>query len=177
MSWVLHLISLNPDVMKKLVEEIDSFNEEISIQSLKSLKYLDNVIHETLRFYPSVPAAARSAKSDDILPSGMVVKKNERVTINTQFVHRNKKYWDNPDDFIPERWDESPIKHPFQYIPFYGGPMVCIGKPLALLEAKTYLVLMLKNYTFQRDEKHTVVVRRSLTLTAENGIKMILTKR
>jgi len=75
MSWVLHLISLNPDVMKKLVEEIDNFNEEISIQSLKSLKYLDNVIHETLRFYPSVPAAARSAKSDDILPSGMVVKK------------------------------------------------------------------------------------------------------
>jgi len=178
LSWTFYCLSLYPDVQKKLLEEIDNFNEEFSIKSVKSLNYLDNVVHETLRYFPSVPNTGRTVVQDDILPSGFPVKRGERMSMGTKLLHRNIKYWNNPDEYIPERWEDKDIlKHTFQYIPFYGGPMVCLGKQLALLEAKVAIISLLRKYTFELNVKHKVIERRALILVAENGISMRVKKR
>jgi len=177
LTWTFYLLSKYPNVYKKLLEEVENFNEEISTKNVKEMHYLNNVIHETLRLYPSVPALIRTAVKDDILPGGVPILKGERFIVNVYSLHRNKKYWDNPDDFIPERWDKSPIKHQNQFFPFYGGPMKCLGKQLALLEAKTLIVSILKNYTFELDNSIDVFPIKSIILVSKEGVHMTFKKR
>jgi len=177
LTWTFYILSQHPDVYGKLLKEIENFNEDLSIQSIKSLTYLDNVIHETLRLYPPVPVVFRTCDGDDILPSGLPIKKGERMNMNVYDLHRSKKYWDDPEEFIPERWDKKPITHPFQFIPFYAGPMVCLGKQLALLEAKILIIKLLKQYTFELDTTHTIRPRKNIILISSSGVKMFFKKR
>lgn len=76
----------------------------------------------------------------DYIPSptelGTIVKAGDRVNYHQYQLHRNPKYWDRPLEFIPERWTEKNIKHPFQFLPFHAGPMSCLGQHMAVNEGK-----------------------------------------
>ena len=104
---------MNPDIQERLQEEIDEAFDEAGgkfpdYNVIQSLPYLDQVIHETLRFYPPVGMNLRAVEKDYKLPdSNIFLKKGDGITYNARFFHFNPKYWSHPDEFYPEHFSKE----------------------------------------------------------------------
>lgn len=161
LSFTFYTLGRRPDVLKKLraaiLDDFGSSPEEITFESLKRCDYLRYVLNEVLRLYPSVPINARSATRDTTLPRGggpdgkqpIFVHKGQMVAYCVYWMHRSEEYW-GPDalEFNPDRWD--PKLHPqtkgWEYLPFNGGPRICLGQQFALTEAGYVVTRMLQEF-------------------------------
>eukprot|EP00028_Trichosphaerium_sp_Am-I-7-wt_P000059 CAMPEP_0168524260 /NCGR_PEP_ID=MMETSP0405-20121227/10536_1 /TAXON_ID=498012 /ORGANISM="Trichosphaerium sp, Strain Am-I-7 wt" /LENGTH=96 /DNA_ID=CAMNT_0008546417 /DNA_START=743 /DNA_END=1029 /DNA_ORIENTATION=+ len=87
--------------------------------------------------------------------------------------HRDPQWWNKPEEFLPERWDDPHLlKHPYQFIPFHAGPQICLGKGLALMEAKTVLIMLFQRFKFSLDPTHEVKPTPKIINLAMTGIKV-----
>ena len=123
-----------PRVYKKMVEEIRDANL-ISLQSMdKSLRYTEMIILETLRLHPTLMRGIRYTENENTeLNNGLVIKDKGMIFFGQLVLHRSTKYWKDPYEFQPERWENgSKDITPFTYLPFVAGPRVCMGKHLAI---------------------------------------------
>lgn len=150
------LISLNPEVETKMLEELDSVvgkGNAVSWEHIRDLRYSGAVFNETLRLYPPVAADFRSALQDDILPSGIHIEASHRVTILNAAIGRDPHLWNEPDRFMPERWlqDGKATRRPDEYVfpVFWGGPRLCLGKDMARLETLSIAYGLLSKYRIE----------------------------
>jgi cytochrome P450 len=134
LTWTFYLLSKHPEVEERVLKEIrDVLGDDLpNWNNIKALKYTKNVLQEALRLFPPVPVDGYTAYSDDILPGGYAMRKGGEIYYCSYVLHRNPKYFPNPDEFIPERWD-TPLPHPFCYVPFHSGPRTCLGKEMVKL--------------------------------------------
>ncbi|CAD6193406.1 unnamed protein product [Caenorhabditis auriculariae] len=149
MNWFLHLMGNNSDIQARVQKEIDDVLGEadrpITYEDLGELRYLEACIKETLRLYPSVPLIARQCVEDikikkHVLPAGT------GVVVIPSMVHKDPRYWEDPEVFNPERfYNGGDLKHAYAYIPFSAGSRNCIGQRFAIMEEKCILALLLKN--------------------------------
>lgn len=164
LSFLFFELARNPAVFKKLREEVvNAFGEgeqvdlgKMTFESLKKLEYLKWVLNETLRLYPSVPQNARLATKDATLPRGggpdgnepIFVPKGEIVVYTIYATHRNPSIYGNDAHvFRPERWGEADLKKVgWGFLPFNGGPRICLGQQFALTEASYVTVRLLQNF-------------------------------
>ncbi|RCK66130.1 hypothetical protein Cantr_01832 [Candida viswanathii] len=164
LSFVFFELARNPEVTNKLREEIeDKFGlgenasvEDISFESLKSCEYLKAVLNETLRLYPSVPQNFRVATKNTTLPRGggkdglspVLVRKGQTVIYGVYAAHRNPAvYGKDALEFRPERWFEPETKKlGWAFLPFNGGPRICLGQQFALTEASYVTVRLLQEF-------------------------------
>ncbi|RNA29752.1 cytochrome P450 4V2 [Brachionus plicatilis] len=150
-SWACQLISSHPEVQKKLHEEIDSVlgqsKRHLTNDDLKELTYLDLVIKETLRLFPSVPYFGRTL-SEDCEVGGYKVLKGETAVILAYMIHRDVNYYPDPEKFDPERFlpENTKNRNPYAYIPFSAGRRNCVGQRFALMEEKVLLANILKRF-------------------------------
>lgn len=135
-------IARYPRVLRGLRAEIESFaGRAPDLVELQDLKYLKAVINESLRLYPIVPENSRVAREDTTLPRGggkngdlpLFIPKGEIVGWSLYTMHRRKDiFGEDAEDFRPERWldaeNETPLRPGWAYLPFSGGPRVCIGR-------------------------------------------------
>jgi len=159
LSWTFYELARHPEVLQKLREEII---EHVGLEraptytDLKSMKYLQNTMNETLRLYPSVPFNVRLALSDTTLPHGggpdglspVGVLKDTPVGYSALVMQRREDMYppgSEPLVFRPERWQTWQPK-PWQYIPFNGGPRICIGQQFALTEMGYTIVRLLQRF-------------------------------
>ncbi|XP_047003514.1 cytochrome P450 4C1-like [Schistocerca americana] len=184
MSWVLVLLGHHPDIQEKVfAEQEDIFRDEPkrrpTTHDLNNMKYLEMVIKEALRLYPSVPAVSRHlTKEVDIgaykIPEGCTVSLNIRQT------HRDPDHWPNPerfdpDNFLPERVQG---RHPYAYVPFSAGPRNCIGQKFAILEEKAVLSYVLRNFRVETvDRLEDLQLIGELVLRPMNGVNLRLWPR
>jgi cytochrome P450 len=165
LSWTMYELGRTPRVMAALRKEIvDTIGlvRPPTFEDLKSMKYLQNVMSEILRLYPAVPFSRRLALHDTTLPRGggpdgslpLAVLKDTIVAYSPLLMQRRKDLYPpvsaespDPERFVPERWTTWQPK-PWHYIPFNGGPRICIGQQFALAEMGYTLVRI-----FQRFEK------------------------
>ena len=151
LSWTIHLIGTHLDVQKKLHEEIDSIfgqsDRQIDNDDLSNMKYLECVIKESLRLFPSVPIFSRIV-SEDIKIAGYEIPKGSTANIFSYMIHRDEKHFTDPESFQPERFQPENCvnRHPFAYIPFSAGKRNCIGQRFALIEEKVILANILRNF-------------------------------
>ncbi|WP_414619833.1 cytochrome P450 [Calothrix sp. CCY 0018] len=180
LSWTWMLLAQNPQVEAKLWDELKSVlgGRLPTIEDLPQLQYTNMVIKESMRLYPPVALFGREAVEDYQLdgyeiPSGCVVMLSQWV------MHRHPKYFDNSEEFIPERWQNDLEKRLPRgvYIPFGDGPRICIGKGFALMEAVLILATIASKYKLSLVEDHPIVPQPSITLRPEHGIKVEITKR
>ncbi|KAK8051553.1 hypothetical protein PG993_002938 [Apiospora rasikravindrae] len=164
MGWVFYSLIRNPRVFAKLREIViqhfgPSFTESgtgdsVTFEKLKNCTYLQHVLNETLRRHSVVPLNSRCAKRDTTLPTGggpdgtqpIFVPAGTEVNFSTHVLHRRRDLWGpDADDFVPERWEK---RRPgvFHYVPFNGGPRICIGQQFALTEAGFVVVRMLQEF-------------------------------
>ncbi|KAI8625465.1 cytochrome P450 [Xylariaceae sp. FL1651] len=161
LSWTFRLLARHQRVLERLRNEI---KDVVSLGSdavpptrdeLKRMPYLALVLKEVLRLYPSVPVNSRAAINPTTLPVGggadgkspVFVKKGQAVGYCVYAMHRRKDiYGEDAEEFRPERWEGDELKniHNYAYLPFNGGPRICLGQEFALLEASYTVARMLQ---------------------------------
>lgn len=138
---------LRKTILEILPNESDCLNEE----NMKNLPYLRACIKEALRLYPVISGMSRQAGSDMIL-SGYQIPKGTNVICWPQLFYRDEKYFQNPNDFIPERWIRNDTwNKQFQsyFMPFGFGLRACIGKRIANMEMECLLTNLIRNYKIE----------------------------
>ncbi|XP_011172782.1 cytochrome P450 9e2 [Solenopsis invicta] len=189
MSFAAHEIAANPEVQIKLQQEIDKLleesNGEASYESINRLEYLDAVINETLRLYPPVAFLERTCDKSYELPPALpgekpfVMKKGMVVWIPVYAIHRDKKYYDNPNKFCPERFLDNKMHNSSYYMPFGLGPRMCIANRFALLEVKVLLFHLLARCELKPSAKTPSPIKfvKNLAMMPENGFWLNIQRR
>ena len=153
LSWLWHLLLRSPPVLAKLRETVlNDFGtyddpRDISFATLKGCQYLQYCMNETLRLWTVVPGNARRSNKPTVLPRGggpdglspVYLQGSIDVNYSIHVMHRRKDLWgEDADEFKPERFEGR--KPGWEYLPFNGGPRICIGQQLALTEASYVMV-------------------------------------
>jgi cytochrome P450 len=147
LAWAWYLLSQSPDVASRLHAELDDVlaGRAPALEDLERLPYTRAIIEETLRLYPPVPVLAREAGRDETL-RGRPVPAGSLVMVVPWLLHRHRRYWSDPDSFIPERFlPDQPAPDKYVYLPFSLGPRVCAGLAFGLAEAVLCLATLAQN--------------------------------
>jgi cytochrome P450 len=180
-SYVWYLLSLHPDVEAKLHAELDAVlgGRMPGFDDLEKLSYTRMVIDEAMRLYPPAPMlTGRVALADDEF-CGRPIAKGTQIAILPWVVHRHRTLWGDPDRFDPERFSRqrSAARPRFAYLPFGGGPRICIGAQLALTEISLLVAAMAQRYRLKLVPQQDIVLLHRVTLHPRDGIRMVLERR
>ena len=162
LAFTLYYLVVNPEMQEKLRTQIREALETNAKKGclydiVKNIDYLDCVIKESQRLCPPAVHVNRECHEDFDL-SGIHIPAGSEVVIPIYALHHDSDAWEDPEKFDPERFRGSrkDTNHPFQFLPFGGGPRNCIGMRFALLEIKIALVKILSKYKFVRSAKTQV---------------------
>lgn len=173
MGWTFLMLSQYPEAAKKIREEVRDVagDDRITFEMLPRLKYTGWVISEVMRMYPPVWIIERQALGDDVL-GGYRIPKGTIVAVSPWGLHYSPKLWDDPHRFDPERFSDerSEGRSKYAYLPFGGGPRVCIGNHFAMMESKVIVAMLLRHFDVDvaRNPPPTPVPR--VTLRPEGGM-------
>ncbi|XP_014244486.1 cytochrome P450 6a2-like [Cimex lectularius] len=152
-SYALYELAMNQDIQKTLKEEIDEVlakhGGKPTYEALQEMPYLEQVINEVMRKYPTVPMLTRECTEDfELEEFGLKIKKGEQVLIPTYALHHDPKYFPSPQKFNPSRFSEENKSSivPFTYLPFGEGPRICIGMRFGMMQTKVGLVTALSRF-------------------------------
>ncbi|CAG7624282.1 cytochrome P450 [Paenibacillus allorhizosphaerae] len=181
LSWTWYLLSQHPEVENKLWEELDRVlsGRKPTIEDMDQLQYTQQVIWESMRMYPAVWAVNRLVH-EQVDIGGRIFEPGDTLMMSQFVMHRNPKYYDNADQFIPERFAGDLLKRipQFAYFPFGGGPRVCIGNNFALMEATLLFATIASKFKLRLAPGHHEVVPEPLvTLRPKNGLNMVISAR
>ncbi|CAH1183090.1 unnamed protein product [Phaedon cochleariae] len=181
-AFAIYSLAMNPEVQRKALEEQkelfgDLKNAKPVIADLQNMKYMDLVIKECLRLYPSVPWFARKVP-EDFEWEGTLYPKGLNIVIVAFASQRSAKYFPDPLKFIPERFENIDGKNPYTYIPFSAGPRNCIGQKFAILEMKSTVSKVLRNFELSpATPTHELKLAPEIILVSKNGVRLSLKKR
>ncbi|XP_065055855.1 cytochrome P450 3A19-like [Rhopilema esculentum] len=156
-------LALYPEIQERVYEEITRICESkdtATYDEIKEMVYLEAFVSETLRLYPPGFFVTRTVEKSCII-NGVHFKKDMAVLIPTYALHRDEKYWPEPNAFKPERFlpENKESINQFAYLPFGNGPRTCIGMRFAQMEIKTILVRMLQKFRMLRGPETPVPLK------------------
>jgi cytochrome P450 len=180
LSITWYLLAQNPEVELKLHEEIDRVlgSRRPVAADLANLRYTRMVFEETMRLYPISHTLLRQAIAEDEI-GGVRVPKGSLMIIAPYVTHRNPRLWPDPERFDPERFTpEAAAGRPrFSYIPFGGGPHVCIGMHFGIAEAQIIMAMIAQRFRVRMVPEHQVEMFGSWIIRIRNGIQVTLEPR
>ncbi|XP_063537295.1 cytochrome P450 6B6-like [Cydia strobilella] len=153
-SFTLHQLAYNPDVQKKVQEEIDrvlaEHNKKLSYDAVKEMTYLDWTFKEGMRMFPSLGFLIRECSRKYTIPeTDVTIDEGVRILVPLQALHMDPKYFEDPDEFRPERFSQEEFNSVQKsiYLPFGVGPRACIGERLGLMQSLAGLAAILSKFT------------------------------
>ncbi|QRG68483.1 cytochrome P450 [Brevibacillus choshinensis] len=181
MSWIFYLLATHPEVEKKLHDELATVlgGKLPTVEDLPQLTYTSLIVQETLRLYPAAWTINREVV-EEVEIGGRMYQPGETLMMSQYVMHRDERFYENPNEFIPERFAGDLLKQipAYAYFPFGGGPRVCIGNNFALMEAALLLATIAQRYRMRLAQANQVVEPEPLvTLRPKNGLPMRLEKR
>ena len=180
LAWTFYLLGQNPETEQKLQKEVDTVLEgrAPTFQDLARMPFLEMVFKESLRLYPPAYGVVREALSDCEI-GGYPIPKGSTLAMFQWVVHRDPRFFDRPEDFVPERWENDFAKTlpRCAYFPFGAGPRLCIGNTFAQAEVPMLLATIIQKFQLKLVLGHRVVPAPSLTLRPLKGIRVTLKKR
>ena len=180
LAWSWYLLSQHRRVEEKLVSEWKRVlrGAPPSSAHLSRLPYTAAVIAESMRLFPPVYVIGREATTELEL-GGYRVKPGYTVLMSQWVNHRDPKYFPEPEEFRPERWENGLAKRipKFAYYPFGGGQRICVGSAFALMEAAIILAAVGQRYRFTLDPDAVIGIKTQITLLPANGIPATLERR
>ena len=175
MSWTLYEMSRNPQLAKRLRAEVRNAigDRAPTLADLPKMAYVEQTVKEALRLYPPFWSLSRKAVEADDL-GGYAVPRNATLMLCPYVMHRNPRYWENPEAFDPDRFSPERAKtiHEYAYFPFGGGPRTCIGKRLALMEAQLSLAMLVQRFDLHLASGQTVEAEPMISFRPRHGIRM-----
>ena len=188
LTWTFYLLSQHRDIEKKLQDEIDSVlghsagnNVESkipSVEDIPKLQYTEKVLRESMRLFPPVWTMGRYVEND--YPVGeFTIPAGSSVLMSQYVMHHDARYYENSEEFNPERWtDEFKTHLPrFSYFPFGGGIRGCIGEPFAWMEGILIIATIAQKWTMDLTADQRIKLDPAITLRPKYGMKMKLTLR
>lgn len=179
LAWSWYLLSQNPAGEAHLHRELAQTlaGRAPGFHDLPSLDYTYRVALESLRLFPPAWVQGRQAVDDDEI-GGYHIPAGSYVVMNQFGVHRHPEFWENPNEFDPDRFLPEPSKNRprFCYNPFGGGPRQCIGNDLALMETQIVLAVVAQRYSIRLFPGHPVELEPEVTLKPRYGLRVTLEK-
>ncbi len=180
MGFTWYLLAQHPEVVEKIQQEVDTVLEGRipTAADVSRLKYTEAVIYESMRLYPPAYAFGRITRQDFEV-GGYHIPAGTTVLVSQWVMHRDSRFWTNPETFSPERWLDGSTKDlpKFAYFPFGGGPRLCIGSNFALMETVLLLATMVPRVRMDLIPDQVFKLRPGVTLKPEFGIQVNITKR
>lgn len=157
--WAAYLLTLDTGEQSAIRGEIVDFapGRVASLEDLENWPRLKRTLLEALRLYPPIPLLVRQAVEPDEL-GGETVKPGDLVWMSPWTLHRHRQYWKQPTAFMPDRFINQP--HPWTqgaFMPFGGGPRICIGASFAMAEAQILLATLLERYWIEIIDRRPVM--------------------
>lgn len=153
LTWIWHLLSQYPEVEAQFHAEIDAVlnGRTPTMSDIPKLRYTKMIIDESMRLYPSAWEIMRHVIADDEL-SGYHIPAGATLFWSQYIVHRHPDFWENPEEFIPERFLPEAVakRHTHAFSPFGSGPRLCIGNNFSLTEMLLTMAIMGQHYRFKR---------------------------
>jgi len=150
LTWACVCLSSFPEVQEKVFQEIiGTIETEIpKLEDLSKLTYLDCFIQEVLRMHPPIPLLPTRIAVEEVKFGNQVIPKNSVVCVGIDVIHKNPKYWSEPENFVPERFlaENKKGRHHYAHLPFSVGPRQCIGNNFSLIEQRLFLSRLLQKY-------------------------------
>lgn len=179
LAWAFYLLAQNPAADERLQRELSLLDGQLpTVKDLSRLPYTEMVIKEAMRLYPPAGGVTRQP-IHDIELGGRRIARGSDIAISTYAMHRNPDLFADPEHFDPERFsaENEPKLPKYAYLPFGGGPRICIGNSFAMLEARLIMATVLQRYKLSLLPGQTVRAEQIFTIRPRGGIKMVVEAR
>lgn len=180
LTWTLMLLAQNPEAEEKLAEEVQTVlqGRRPTMEDRAALTYTEHVVLEGMRLYPPAWAAVRTAIEDTEI-GGCTIPKGALVLALQWVVHRDPRWFPDPERFDPGRWQNDLVRRlpRHAYFPFGGGPRICIGNVFAMTEATILLATLVQRYHFRVVPDPPVILQPAITLRPLHGLQVTLCRR
>jgi cytochrome P450 len=180
LTWTLWLLAKDQATQQRVFDEARAVTGDqlIDATHVEGLSFCRQVIQEAMRLFPPAPGIARIAK-EAVEIGGMQIPAHARVHIPVFALHRNIGIWDNPNAFDPDRFTADRVKARSRYafLPFGGGPRVCIGAGFAMIESAIILATLVRAFYFQPVPGHRPKPAAKITLRPSGGMPLLIMGR
>lgn len=179
-TYAIYLIAQHPDIATRLREEANTASADsvLTFSDVRGLEYTNRVLKEAMRLYPPVPIVPREPQIDVRL-NGYRIPAGSLLVMSQWVVQRDPRWYDEPETFDPSRWrpDRSKMRPKYAYFPFGAGPRVCIGKPIAELEAKLIISAIVGRYDLDLAMDESLEVEPNVTLLPTSPVEVSVHER
>ncbi|WP_346109589.1 cytochrome P450 [Nonomuraea maheshkhaliensis] len=176
LTWTLYLLDRHPEAAAAVRAEIDEVldGRAPTAADLPALRRCRQAVQEAMRLYPPVWLISRRSVAADVI-DGYDIPAGSLVCVSPWVLHRDPRYWDDPAVYRPERFDpEQAARHlSHQYLPFGGGPRICLGQHFALVEATLVLAVILRDLRMELVPGFPVEPEALVTLRPRHGLMMV----
>jgi cytochrome P450 len=180
LAFCFHLLSLHPQVADKLADELDrALGDRLpTAADLPALRYAEGVVKETMRLYPPAYQIGREAVRDCEV-GGYFVSKGTVVLPTQWVVHRDARWFERPEAFVPERWADGLQQRLPRgaYFPFGDGPRICIGSHFAMTESVLVLATLASRFRLEALSTEPIPLLPSITLRPRDGVRLVVRQR
>ena len=179
LNWVWYFLSKNKDISAKVNNEIGLVGDQPpKIDQLQKMPYIRQVIDEALRIYPPVWLISREAL-EDVNIGEYHFESETNFFISPYYIHRHSAYWENPNEFLPERFETEISKNinRYTYFPFSMGQRRCSGEIFALLEMHVHIAYISKHLHLEVINEDTFELEPRINLRAQKDFHMMATHR
>ena len=169
LSFALYLLMRNSEAMTQARAAVDTVlgGQAPRVEDLAKLRYIEQILQEALRLWPTAPAFAVAAHQPTLLADRYAVTPDDTLMVLIPTLHRDRAVWDDPEAFRPERFAPEAAEQlpPNAWKPFGNGGRACIGRGFAMQEAQMVLTLILQRFTLSEvDTSYRLQIAETLTL-------------
>lgn len=180
LSWTWYLLSLHPEVDAKLYAELRSVlnGRSPTPADMRALPHTERVIQESMRLFPPAYGFGREAVADCEI-GGYDVPAGTTVFMSPWLMHHDARWFDEPQRFNPDRWSDGLAERlpRHAYLPFGGGPRICIGNTFAMMEAVLLLATIAQRFRLERVSDEPVKPHTTITLRPHGGVTLRVAQR
>jgi cytochrome P450 len=180
MSFTFYLLAQHPSAIARLETEVDEVLQGRlpTAADVPQLRYTEWVIKESMRLYPPAPGIGREALSDCEI-RGYFVPRGTQLSLAQWVVQRDPRWFDQPEEFRPERWDNDLARRLPRgaYFPFGDGPRICIGNQFAMMETVLILATIAQRYRLELAPDYVLELMPSVTLRPKHGVQVVVRRR
>ena len=177
LAWTFYLLAQHPEALERVRTELETVcpGRPPTFTELRQLTYLTQVINESMRLYPPAWITDRVALEDDQV-GDLEIPKGTVVVPFIYGIHHEERIWEEPEAFRPERFspEQKKVQPPFTFLPFGGGPRLCIGNSFAMMEMQLLLASWLRRFSFHLTPNQVIRAKPLITLRPEPGVLMYL---
>jgi cytochrome P450 len=180
LAWALYLASAHPEAAERIRQEGEDVvgDRDPTADDYGALAYTRAVIQETMRLYPPIWALIRVAAEEDQIGDKTILP-GDRVVMFAYGVHHDKRFWEAPEEFRPERWmgDAAKKRQKYTYLPFGGGRRSCIGGAMSQVENTLALSMLLRRFQPEYTGIMPAGISGTVTLTPRGGLNFKVHER